>query len=159
MVEKDNLGDNKELCSEPTPLSMNTSYKSMLRDRCPKVVDIALRWCRAKTKWINHVYSHFINIYVMKEDRYDATRIVLGISSKYRNFEFERTIDWENISESETEYWKTISEWVKWFQSRHIYIETDITEGLSNEKIAQKYKELSSMEDSESLVEYIRRNL
>ena len=95
----------------------------------------------------------------MKEDRYDATRIVLGISSKYRNFEFEKTIDWENITESETEYWKTISEWVKWFQSRHIYIETDITEGLSNEKISQKYKELSSMEDSELLVEYIRRNL
>lgn len=131
----------------------------MLRDRCPEVVDIALRWCKAKTKWINHVYSHFIGIYVVKEDRYEATRIALGISNKYRQFDFEKTIDWDNITESETEYWKNISEWVKWFQSRHIHIEKDITEGLSNSDISQKYKELSSIEDSELLIEHIRKNL
>ena len=131
----------------------------MLRDRCPEVIDLALRWCKAKTKWIDHVYSHFINIYVMKEDRYEATRIVLGISNKYRKFDFDKTIDWENISKDEEEYWKTVSEWIVWFQSRHIHIECDISNGLTNKDISQKYKELSSMEDSESLVEYIRKNL
>lgn len=129
----------------------------MLRDRCPAVIDLALRWCRAKTKWLDHVYSHFINIYVLKEERYEATRIILGISGKYRNFDFEKTIDWDNIDNEEEEYWKTILGWVNWFRNRHAAIEQDIRDQLTNSEIIAKYKELN--QNSTNILEYIRANL
>ena len=37
-------------------------YKEMLRDRCPEVVNFALKWCKAKERWINHVYDCFVRI-------------------------------------------------------------------------------------------------
>lgn len=129
----------------------------MLRDRCPAVIDLALRWCKAKTKWLDHVYQHFINIYVLKEERYEATRIILGISGKYRNFNFEKTIDWDNIDSEEEEYWKTILGWVNWFRNRHAAIEQDIRDQLTNSEIIAKYKELNAT--STNILEYIRANL
>ena len=54
----------------------NTSYKEMLRDRVPLFVDLALKWCKAKEIWINHVYNNFINIYVDKDQRYHATSVL-----------------------------------------------------------------------------------
>lgn len=129
----------------------------MLRDRCPAVIDLALRWCKAKTRWLDHVYSHFINIYVLKEERYEATRIILGISGKYRNFDFKKTIDWDNIDSEEEEYWKTILGWVNWFRNRHAAIEQDIRDQLTNSEIIAKYKELN--QNSTNILEYIRANL
>lgn len=129
----------------------------MLRDRCPKVVDLALKWCKAKTKWVDHVYDHFINIYALKEERYEATRIALGISGKYHNFDFNKSIDWINLDEDEGEYWNVISNWVKWFVNRHATIESDIKDGLTNDEIISKRKELNS--DSHALLEYIRENI
>ena len=102
---------------------LNTSYKKMLRDRTPQVVDMALKWCKAKECWLNHVYDHFINIYAEKEMRYEATRIVLGISGKYHNFDFEKTIDWENLDDKDKESWQSIADWVKWFQTELMVIE------------------------------------
>lgn len=89
----------------------------MLRDRVPLLVNLALKWCKAKECWINHVYDNFVNIYVDKEQRYEATRIVLGISGKYRNFEFNKTIAWDNLTDEETKSWKTVEDWVNWFQN------------------------------------------
>lgn len=89
----------------------------MLRDRVPLLVNLALKWCKAKECWINHVYDNFVNIYVDKEQRYEATRIVLGISGKYRNFEFNKTIAWDNLTDEETKSWKTVENWVNWFQN------------------------------------------
>lgn len=131
----------------------------MLRDRVPVVIDLALRWCKAKTKWIDHVYSRFINIYCLKEERYEATRIVLGISGKYRNFDFAKTIDWENLDDDEGEYWSTIQGWVDWFRNRHAAIEQDIKDQLSNAQIIGKYKELANSDKSVELLEFIRTNL
>ena len=109
--------------SSPCPLQIqnmnkqSTGYKAMLRDRVPLLVNLALKWCKAKECWINHVYDNFVNIYVDKEQRYEATRIVLGISGKYRNFEFNKTIAWDNLTDEETKSWKTVENWVKWFQN------------------------------------------
>lgn len=97
----------------------------MLRDRVPLLVNLALKWCKAKECWINHVYDNFIHIYVDKKQRYEATKIVLGISKKYwkntevqyRNFEFNKTIAWDNLTDEETKSWKTVENWVKWFQN------------------------------------------
>ena len=95
----------------------STGYKAMLRDRVPLLVNLALKWCKAKECWINHVYDNFVNIYVDKEQRYEATRIVLGISGKYRNFEFNKTIAWDNLTDEEIKSWKTVENWVEWFQN------------------------------------------
>ena len=96
----------------------------MLRDRCPKVVNYALKWQKAKEKWIEHVYSNFIGIYVSKDQRNNATRIALGIEDEKRpHFEFESTIDWDNLSDEEFKYWKRVQSWVIWFQKCYWCIE------------------------------------
>ena len=95
----------------------NTSYKAMLRNRTPLLVDAALKYCKAKECWVNHVYNNFINVYIDKEQRYEATRIALGISGKNRNFDFYKTIAWDNLDKEETENWESVQEWVEWFQN------------------------------------------
>ena len=64
---------------------MIKGYKAMIRDRCPYVVDIALKWCtefgrlanqevkpserfkfKVKTRWIDRVYQENVAIYTLK---------------------------------------------------------------------------------------------
>lgn len=104
--------------------NMKTSgYKGMLRDRVPKVVNYALKWQKAKERWIDHAYTNFIKIYVDNKERNHSTRIILGIAKFYRNFEFDKSIDWDNLTDEDTLYWKRISSWVKWFTKNYAYIE------------------------------------
>ena len=99
-------------------------YREMLRDRCPKVVNYALKWCKAKEKWIDHVYFNFIRIYAEKDQRNNATRIALGISEGNRyDFNFEKTIDWDNLTPKEKSYWIKVNGWVKWFMKHYAEIE------------------------------------
>lgn len=102
-----------------------TGFKQMLRDRVPNVVELALLYCKAKTNWINHVYDNFIKIYSNKDQRYEATRIALGISKKERNFNFRKTILWENLGEYERKYWERITSWVDWFVNDYIYVQNE----------------------------------
>ena len=97
----------------------------MLRNRTPLLVDAALKYCKAKECWINHVYDNFINVYTDKEQRYEATRIALGISGKYRNFDFHKTIAWDNLDKEETENWESVEEWVIWFQEHAMDIKNE----------------------------------
>ena len=101
----------------------NSGYKGMLRDRCPEVVNYALKWQKAKERWINHSYVNFIKFYVDNKERYHTTRIILGLAKFYRNFDFNKSIDWENLTEEETKYWKRVSSWVRWFMKNYAYIE------------------------------------
>lgn len=107
------------------PTMVKTGYKEMLRDRCPIVVDWALKWCKAKTRWIDHCYEKFIKIYKSNDERHEATRICLGISGKYRNFDFHKTVDWDNLTEDETKYWNYVESWVKWFRKTMLFIEEE----------------------------------
>jgi hypothetical protein len=100
---------------------MNTGYKEMLRDRCPKVVSLALKYCKAKETWLNHVYKNWIWIYKSKKERLDATKRLLG--SKSKPFCFADTIDWENLNKEEKSYWETIQTWVSWFQNKYAYMQ------------------------------------
>jgi len=104
-------------------MGKTTGYKGMLRDRCPTVVDYALKWQKAKEKWINHAYTNFIKFYVDSKERYHTTRIVLGIAKYYRNFDFDKSIDWDNLTNEEKLYWKRVSSWVRWFRKNYAYIE------------------------------------
>lgn len=105
----------------------NTGYREMLRDRCPKLVNYALKWCKAKEKWLDHVYNNWIWIYVSNEERYNAAKNVLGIKDtrkgkKIQTFKFADTIMWDNLSDEEKNYWTRVSAWVSWFQQKFAYI-------------------------------------
>lgn len=117
----------------------------MLRNRTPLLVDAALKYCKAKECWINHVYDNFIRVYAEKSARYEATRIILGISDKYRtpkseNFDFHKTIAWYNLDKEETENWESVEEWVIWFQEHAMDIKNEY------EKIKNLYvREIAEM--------------
>ena len=107
----------------------------MLRNRISENtnVNIALKWCKAKERWIDHVYRSFINIYVEKQNRYEATRIILGISSKNRGFNFHSTIAWDNLDDYEHAYWERVEEWINWFEENLESIQQDIQKGIDIE--------------------------
>lgn len=104
-------------------MNRTTGYKGMLRDKCPMVVDYALKWQKAKERWIDHTYTNFIKFYVDNDERKRATRIILGIAKFYRNFDFDKSIDWDNLTTEEITYWQRVSSWVKWFKKEYAYIE------------------------------------
>ena len=100
----------------------------MLRNRVPKVVNYALKWCKAKERWLDHVYDNFIGIYVSKADRMDAARKCLGIrKGKPKWFEFHDSIMWDQfgMTTEETEYWLWVESWVNWFRKCFIDIQND----------------------------------
>lgn len=113
-----------------------SSYREMLRDRCPKIIDYALKWQKAKEKWIDHVYGNFIWLWgdELNEDgtlyrsssqnKRKTINSLLGLKKgKPTEFNFVRTIDWDNITEEETQYWKRVVSWVDWFRTNYAYIE------------------------------------
>lgn len=152
------------------------SYKEMLRDRCPEVINFALKWCKAKQRWIDHVYDCFIRIVgeevrdgkvvkTKKDNKKQTTRILLGIKKgKPRNFAFEETIDWENLTPEETQYWNWVLGWIKWFSVQYAYIENDYSVSRKTGKYAEDgfAKQISSTylkgfakDEREKLVKFI----
>lgn len=115
-------------------MGKTTGYKGMLRDRLPKVVDYALKWQKAKERWIDHAYRNFINLYCDSDERYHTTRIILGIAKYYRNFEFDKSIDWDNLTPEEDAYWRRISSWVNWFRTQYAYMENMYSISLATGK-------------------------
>jgi hypothetical protein len=135
----------------------------MLRDRCPKVVDYALKWQKAKERWIDHAYVNFIKLYVDSNERKHATRIILGIAKFYRNFEFDKSIDWDNLTPEDKEYWKRISSWVKWFSMKYAYMENayKISRNNGKDEISIKIElingYLSSLLPTEDMSEEVKQ--
>ena len=105
-------------------------YKGMLRDRLPKTVDIALKWCKAKERWINHTYDNFIDIFSENKEKNNATKVILGISTRYKSFDFHKTIMWDNMTDLEISYWKNVESWVNWFRTNYIYIQNEVNNSL-----------------------------
>lgn len=134
---------------------MNSNgYKGMLRDRCPRTIDIALKWCKAKNNWVDHVYSSFIRIFCDNKCRNEAVRAVLGISSKNRSFNFHDTIDWDNLTDEDAEYWKYVEEWVVWFQKSYMGLENSYSISLSVGKYNyESFKRNHNLDDE--LAKYI----
>lgn len=108
----------------------------MLRDRCPKVIDYALKWRKAKEKWIDHAYCYFVKllgeetkpngniIRTTRDNKRHVINILLGLKKgKPVQFDFNKSIDWDNISEEDTAYWKGVASWVNWFRTNYAYIE------------------------------------
>ena len=98
----------------------------MLRDRLPKLVDFAFKWCKVKESWLNHVYKNFIWLYSDNKERLAQTRLLLGYKKgKPREFKFEDTIDWDNLDQEETKHWTKVALWVSWFQKTVPLIEDE----------------------------------
>ncbi len=141
----------------------------MLRDRCPQVVNYALKWQKAKERWINHTYDKFIKIWTKKDDRNRTTRIILGISKFYHNFDFHKSIDWENLSQEDNAYWERIESWVEWFSKNYMYIyntykisrdngknDFDTKVDIINRHLTAFFpKEDATIEEAEAQYEYI----
>ena len=108
-------------------MGKNAGYKAMIRDRVPKMVNLALKYCKCKEKWIDHVYKNWVWIYKDEKERDMATRKVLGLDKhgKPTKFKFEGTILWDNFSKEEEAYWKRVSKWVSWFQTNYSYVENE----------------------------------
>ena len=109
----------------------------MLRDRLPKLVSYALKWCKAKETWLDHVYHNSIWIYQSNKERLAQTRLLLGYKERLpREFKFADTIDWDNLIDDKTielkdatpkhvKYWEHVANWVSWFQKTVPLIEDE----------------------------------
>lgn len=73
-----------------------SSYKAMLRDRMPQMLDLALRWCKAKDRWINYVYDNTVKRYP-KEKRSIVVKIILGIKQQYKRQEIYDQIRYSEL--------------------------------------------------------------
>lgn len=108
-------------------MNKNTGYKQMLRDRCPKVVSYALKWCKAKEKWLNYVYKEQIWILSNKKERLTQTKLILGIKNGKHEFSFHDTIGWKELTPEEVYYWTYVESWVDFFTQKYMYIENAYT--------------------------------
>lgn len=117
-------------------MKKSTGYKEMLRDRCPKVVDFALKWCQAKERWLDLVYNTYIKegweeyskndklLRTRNQTKLAVTRMLLGMKKgKPKLFVFDTTIAWKDLTEEEDTYWRWVSGWVRWFMEKFAYIE------------------------------------
>ncbi len=121
----------------------------------PLMLDLALRWCKAKERWIDYVYDNIIKKYP-KEKRLIVVKQVLGIKQRWKRQEifdhikyselkpitreqvdeipkselymsFKDTFDWSKLQIEDHdmyEYWKEVADWVDWFSTSHIPIES-----------------------------------
>lgn len=106
---------------------MNQGYKGMIRDRCPEVIDLALKWCKAKERWVDRVYSTNVRLYKTEDEKSHAVRLALGIhEGKQRSFNFADSINlsllgfYENYT-GERHYWLWVTSWVNWFVENYKY--------------------------------------
>lgn len=99
----------------------------MLRDRLPKLVSYALKFCKCKERWLDHVYKNWIWIHPDKATRDKATRKVLGLDKKGKptNFKFDDTILWDTLSKDEKSCWEFVSEMVSWFSDKYAYAKNE----------------------------------
>ena len=121
-------------------------YKAMIRDRCPYVVNLALKWCtefgrlanqgvpkeqrfkfRVKERWIERVYQENVAIYTTKDEKNSALHKALGLHRGNQNFNFADSINLESINstwnKSEKQFWIWVNSWVVWFVENYKYIE------------------------------------
>lgn len=111
-----------------------TGYKKLIKDCIPKTWDIGLRWCRAKGKWIDHVYDTNIRQYnndtthSLKEKNKIKARKIKDICKPYASFRDSIYFDTFLYKDKHNEYvfWSNVSEWVNWFVNHYLYISSSV---------------------------------
>jgi hypothetical protein len=71
-------------------LNNMTGYKAMIRDRMPLMLDLALKWCKAKERWINYVYDNIVRKYP-ENKRSIVVKQILGIKQRWKRQEIYDT--------------------------------------------------------------------
>lgn len=61
-------------------------YKAMIRDRMPLMLNLALKWCRAKERWIDYVYDNIVKKYP-EHKRSVVVKQILGIKQRWKRQE------------------------------------------------------------------------
>ena len=151
----------------------------------PEIINLALKWCNAKERWINHVYDNFVKKYPM-EKRGIMVKIALGIKQQFKRQEiydyfryvegidvprermysipkddlfmpFRSTINWRSLDKDMYNYWKIVVEWVEWFKKTHISIEDTYRHSLNfgNDKETSKSIIMSKYKLNNKLAEYL----
>ncbi len=118
----------------------------MIRDRCPHIVDLALKWCtefgrlvnqqiddpkkrfayKVKSRWIERVYQENVAIYTTKDEKDSSVRKALGIHRGKQVFNFADSINLESINKTwntqERKFWIWVNSWVNWFADNYKYV-------------------------------------
>lgn len=137
----------------------------MLRDRLPKIVDLALRYCKCKNLWLDHVYYNFVGIYIHKVDRDNAVRKCIK-DIKNKNMGFRTTIMWDNMEQADKDAWDNVCLWVEYFQKNYQVAENEVNIAKTTnpgiwyqdvEKLVAKA--LPSQADNYNLIRYIALSL
>lgn len=116
----------------------------MISDNTPRTWDLALRWCKSKTKWIEYVYKQFVAVYnnnVMhtyaenKRLKGLAVKRILGVAKRKRgeHYPLSYTIKLDSFlvnptKESIEEYdlWCGVIKWENWFSRSLIWLDESI---------------------------------
>lgn len=110
-----------------------TGYRKMISDRIPESWDMALRYCKCRQAWIDHIYNIHVrplNNNVMKSRAENEKEKARRIRKLFENKSFSSTINWNKLlQENLDEYnmWRNIDTWVSWFRSNTTYIVGSIT--------------------------------
>ena len=135
----------------------------MLRDRCPTVVNYALKWQKAKEKWIDHAYCYFVKmlgdeidvhnnvVKTANENKRAVISMLLGMKKgKIKYFDFNNTIDWDNLSDEDKVYWERVGSWVKWFCTKYAYVENAylISKRIGKDEMSIKIEIINSYLDA-----------
>lgn len=128
-------------------MNKNTGYRGMLRHKCPQIVNFALKWCSAKERWLNHTYKNFVHyggnefkkgklIRTANQNKRLIIRALLGLNNegKSTHFDFDRSIDWDDLTKEDEKFWRNVSDWVRWFTENFIDIRNTYNTSRSNGK-------------------------
>lgn len=127
-------------------------YRGMLRDRMKEPVNLALKRCKCKDKYIEYIYRRFvankpvelrgiavkqilglkaavtfdeIQLWAWKHGKTVTRAQLKALPSELRFFEFEDTIDWEDLkwkNPNAHRIFKIANSWAKWFKAYLFHI-------------------------------------
>lgn len=125
-------------------------YKAMLRDRIPQTWSLALKYCKAKGKWIEYVYTRHIkpldescrrnkvlelcgarpfisrgNLCAMARTfgKLHPNKPDPHVDMSKFKLKFDDTIMFKELDAEWKLYWIRVSDWVNWFTTTYAYIE------------------------------------
>lgn len=137
---------------------METGFKQMLRDRIPEYTNLALKWCKVKGKWIDYVYDNEIWFLADKEQRKYQTKAILGLVHAKHHFDFNTTIEWDDLDKEEIELWTNVKTWVEWFKENLEHLKSNIN-SIDKQTFMKTY--MSEMDEywQEKMYSFLRKNI
>ena len=133
-------------------------YRAMIKDRLVPTWELALLWCKAKTRWVETVYNCNIKrLGNNKQLKKETVLFLTGHRSKngvYCNFMSTVTNDdcFRANNPEEWEYWNSVYNWVKWFSSNMQIMKDDLVT-----KSKSEFQSLFHVNDE--LYRFLKRNI